>query len=113
MIHWDHVRTTSRLLFATLAALALAPAAAHADTVLSERSFWNPARTRIYTELTIAKSDGSIAKEKVVGGKVDGYAMVQYSLGGESPWVAYVREKTKNGVAFRWEHNCIELTPAD
>lgn len=88
----------------------LSPARAAADRILSERSFWNASRTRIYTELTVAKSDGSVETVRVPGGAVDGYAMVVYALGGESPYLAYVREKTRTGKPFRWEKSCIYLT---
>jgi hypothetical protein len=88
---------------------------ASADRVIDQRSSWNPSRTRIYSDVTVERDDGSRYVRRVPGGVVDGIGMIQYQLGVggplHDPIIAFVNERNKFDKVLHWSGSCVFVTP--
>jgi hypothetical protein len=104
-------KTSVALAFASIQLVGGVASAAivNVDTV---RSYWNADHTAILSDVEVENDDGTRQSRQVLGGSVDGIAMVQiaqYSAAG--PAFEYVPTVNTAKVKLHWGGSCVFITP--
>jgi hypothetical protein len=95
-----------------LVLLAVVPASARAETVETLRSYWTADRTAILSDVRVVHDDGSTETRQVLGGSVDGIAMIQIPLYSKAPaTLAFVPTRNTAAKRLKWGGSCVFITP--